>query len=78
MEAVSITAFHAYPLIGGEKRGYITQVNQRDEQLFTQTSKFSFNAPGFSREYFSLDLQENMHYGSNLTVLFDGYTLTVE
>lgn len=35
VEAVSITAYSGFPLIGGERRGLITEVLQNNERLFT-------------------------------------------
>ena len=81
-KAVSITANPAYPLIGGEKRGLITQVLQNENDLFTlafSNSRYSggLKKPwGFLREEYTLDLPSgSLLPGISLSVLFNGSQL---
>jgi len=79
-EAVSITAYPGYPLIGGEQRGIITQVTRRGERLFILAgSLYLFSrsrSPGFVLEHHTLDMPPgSIRPGINLSVLFDGKRL---
>ena len=81
-EAVSVTAYPAYPLIGGGRRGLITRVLRNEEELFSLSDnakglsgKFA-NSPGFERKDFTLDLPLGaLPPGISLSVLFDGKLL---
>ena len=80
-EAVCITAYSSYPLIGGEQRGLITQVLRANEQLFSLRKRqiSLLGVPGFVREYITLDLPEGiMLPGFSLSVLFNGSELFFE
>ena len=80
--AVSITAYPAYPLIGGERRGLITRVLRNGTELFIlsgNSGRFSGvnkNSLGFLRQELTLDLPlGTMPPGISLSVLFDGKKL---
>ena len=80
-EAVCITPYPGYPLIGGEQRGILTQVSRANEQLFSLRNRnlSILGMPGFVREYFTLDLPEGfMLPGFSLSVLFNGTELFFE
>ena len=80
-EAVCITAYPGYPLIGGEQRGILTQVLRVNEQLFALRKRHLsiLGMPGFIREYITLDLPEGiMLPGFSLSVLFNGKELFFE
>ena len=81
-EAVSIIAYPAFPLIGGERRGLITGILRNDNELFVLTGTFNrysmgFKKPwGFLREEFTLDFPANaLPPGVSLSVLFNGSRL---
>ena len=81
-EASSITAYPAYPLIGGERRGLITRVLKNNEELFTLTNNLTLHSGerrdtwGFSRENHVLSLPSGaLPPGISLSVLFDGERL---
>ncbi|MCL1928030.1 MAG: hypothetical protein FWG07_04460 [Treponema sp.] len=81
-EAVSITAYPAYPLIGGKRRGVITRVFRNDTELlafhgaFNRYSKSAGKSWGFLREEFTLALPAGaLLPGISLTVLFNGTLL---
>ena len=80
-EAVCITAFSGYPLIGGEQRGLLTRVLRANEQLFSLRRRHIsiLGVPGFIREYSTLELPEGiMLPGFSLSVLFNGMELYIE
>ncbi|GHV84541.1 hypothetical protein AGMMS50230_01490 [Spirochaetia bacterium] len=79
-EAVAITAYPGYPIIGGERRGLITQVVRDGEQLLALTKnvyRFRFSGGlGFSLDRYSLELPAAVIIpGINFAVLFDGKKL---
>lgn len=79
-EAVSITAHPAYPLIGGDQRGVITQLTRRGEQVFILSGNLfrftRFKNPGFSLVRHTLDLPGGVvRPGIILSVFFDGKQL---
>jgi len=72
-EAVSITAYPGYPLIGGDQRGIITQITRRGELLYRFFRPLSL---GFVLERHTLDMPSgSIRPGINLSVLFDGKRL---
>jgi len=80
-EAVCITAYAGYPLVGGEQRGLVTQVLRANEQLFSLRKRHLsiLGVPGFVREYISLDFPEGfMLPGFSLSILFNGKELFFE
>ena len=80
-EAVCITAFPGYPLIGGDQRGLLTQVIRDNEQLFSLRKRnlSILGMPGFVREYISLDFPEGfMLPGFSLSIVFNGKELFFE
>jgi hypothetical protein len=78
-EAVSLTAYPGYPLIGGERRGIITSAGRNNEPFFS-VKRFgrsgTFSGPGFILNRYSLELPSGaLLPGMNLSVLFDGEKL---
>jgi hypothetical protein len=74
-EALSVTAYPGYPLIGGERRGIITNAG-RNNEVFFSVKRFRAFGPGFMVNRYSLELPSGaMLPGMNLSVLFDGEKL---
>ena len=80
-EAAAVTVYSAFPLFGGERRGFITRAVQDTNELvsFARTKNISGGlkkSPGFLHEEFVLVLPlELLPRGITLSVLFDGKRL---